>query len=113
FWTFARDGRARGEQTSWSAFTGQTTDDLQEMGWLEAIHPEDAAATLDAWRRALATNDEMKTVHRVRRRDGEYRTFSVHAVPVTDERGHLIEWVGSNTNITRQGERGDRVAEAA
>ena len=112
FWTFARDGRARGEQTSWSAFTGQTTDELQEMGWLEAIHPEDAALTLDAWRRALATNDEMITVHRVRRRDGEYRTFSVHAVPVTDERGEVIEWVGSHTDITEQRAAEERVRES-
>jgi PAS domain S-box-containing protein len=102
FWTFAPDGRARGEQTSWSAFTGQTTDDLQEMGWLEAIHPEDAATTLDAWRCALASSEELITVHRVRRRDGEYRTFSVHAVPVTDERGEVVEWVGSHTDITEQ-----------
>jgi PAS domain S-box-containing protein len=112
FWTFAPDGRARGEQTSWSAFTGQTTDELQEMGWLEAIHPEDAATTLDAWRRALATNDELITVHRVRRRDGEYRTFSVHAVPVTDERGEVVEWVGSHTDITEQRAAEERVRES-
>src|SRR4029079_7085916 len=112
FWTFARDGRARGEQTSWSAFTGQTTDELQEMGWLEAIHPEDAALTLDAWRRALATNDEMITVPRVRRRDGAYRTFSVHAVPVTDERGEVIEWVGSHTDITEQRAAEERVRDS-
>jgi len=112
FWTFAPDGRARGEQTSWSAFTGQTTDELQEMGWLEAIHPEDASATLEAWRRALATNDELITVHRVRRRDGEYRTFSVHAVPVTDERGAVVEWVGSHTDITEQRAAEERVRDS-
>jgi PAS domain S-box-containing protein len=112
FWTFERDGRARGEQTSWSGFTGQTTEELQEMGWLEAIHPEDAAATLDAWRRALATHDEMITVHRVRRRDGEYRTFSVHAVPVTDERGEVVEWVGSHTDITEQRAAEERVRDS-
>ena len=55
FWTFSREGRAVGEQTSWSAFTGQSSDELAGMGWLEAIHPEDVASTLDAWRRALAT----------------------------------------------------------
>jgi len=112
FWTFAPDGRARGEQTSWSAFTGQSTDDLQEMGWLEAIHPEDAALTLEAWRRALAANDELITVHRVRRRDGEFRTFSVHAVPVTDERGEVAEWVGSHTDITEQRAAEERVRDS-
>jgi PAS domain S-box-containing protein len=112
FWTFSRDGRALGEQTSWSAFTGQSSDELQDMGWLEAVHPEDAASTLEAWRRALATHDEMITVQRVRRRDGEYRTFSVHAVPVTDERGEVIEWVGSHTDITEQRAAEERVLDS-
>ena len=51
-------------------------------------------------------------MQRVRRRDGEYRTFSVHAVPVTDERGHLVEWVGSHTDITEQREAEQRVRES-
>jgi PAS domain S-box-containing protein len=112
FWTFSPDGRARGEQTSWSAFTGQSTDDLQGMGWIDAIHPEDLDATREAWQRALSTQQEMVTVHRVRRRDGEYRTFSVHGVPVTDERGNIVEWVGSHTDITGQRAAEQRVRES-
>jgi PAS domain S-box-containing protein len=109
FWRFSADGRARGEQTSWSAFTGQSTAEIAEMGWLEAIHPEDARATLQAWRDALASGRELVTVQRVRRHDGIYRTFSVHAVPVTDERGTIVEWVGSHTDITEQRQAEERV----
>src|SRR6185295_16884116 len=112
FWTFSRDGRARGEQTSWSAFTGQTADELRGMGWIDAIHPDDLDATREAWHRAISTQQELITVHRVRRRDGEYRTFSVHGVPVTDERGHVIEWVGSHTDITEQRAAEQRVRDS-
>jgi PAS domain S-box-containing protein len=111
FWTFSPDGRARGEQTSWSAFTGQSAEELHGMGWIDALHPDDIDATREAWHRAITTQQELVTVHRVRRRDGEYRTFSVHAVPVNDERGHLIEWVGSHTDITEQREAEQRVRE--
>src|SRR5262249_1924674 len=103
-WTFTPEGRARGEQTSWSAFTGQSTDELDGLGWLDAIHPDDVDTTRDAWRLALETQQELKTVQRVRRRDGVYRTFAVHAVPVTDERGAITEWVGSHTDIAEQRE---------
>jgi hypothetical protein len=70
------------------------------MGWLQVIHPDDVEHTLEAWRRALASSETLATVHRVRRHDGVYRTFSVRAVPVTGERGQTIEWVGVHTDIT-------------
>ena len=101
-WTHTPEGRAEGEQTSWSAFTGQSSEELAGMGWLNAIHPDDVETTLEAWRHALATRDDLVVVHRVRRHDGVYRTFSVRAVPVTGERGEITEWVGAHTDITQQ-----------
>jgi PAS domain S-box-containing protein len=101
-WTHSRDGRAIGEQTSWSAFTGQSSEELQGLGWTEALHPDDVQPTLAAWAHAIDTGEDLITVQRVKRRDGVYRTFSVHAVPVTGERGEIVEWVGSHTDITEQ-----------
>ena len=111
-WTHSPEGRAVGEQTSWSAFTGQSSEELAGMGWLNAVHPDDVESTLEAWRRSLATSDELDTVQRVRRHDGVYRTFSVRAVPVTGERGEIIEWVGAHTDITEQREAEQRVRES-
>ncbi len=112
FWTATASGRAEGEQTSWSAFTGQSSEELSGLGWTSAVHPDDLQPTLDAWRHALATRNDYVVVHRLRRRDGVYRTFSVHAVPVTNERGEIIEWVGSHTDITEQREAQHRVRES-
>ena len=64
--------------------------------------PRTCNATLDAWAHAIETGGDLITVQRVKRRDGVFRTFSVHAVPVTDERGEIVEWVGSHTDITEQ-----------
>jgi PAS domain S-box-containing protein len=112
FWSFSRDGRALGEQTSWSAFTGLDADQLHDTGWLAAIHPQDVEHTRAAWDHALDSGEELITVHRVRRRDGEYRTFSVHAVPVADERGEIVEWVGSHTDITEQRDAKQRLRDS-
>lgn len=111
-WTHDAEGKAVGEQTSWSAFTGQTSEELAGLGWMSALHPEDLAATTEAWRYALATGRDLITVHRVRRRDGVHRTFSVHAVPVANERGEIVEWVGSHTDITEQREAEQRVRDS-
>ena len=77
----ASSGRTRrqaarvGEQTSWSAFTGQSSDELAGMGWLEAIHPDDVEATLEAWRRALAT--QRRARHRASRAPPRWRVPDV------------------------------------
>lgn len=57
----------------WSAFTGLTLPDSLELGWLEAVHPDDREATLSAWIEAPAKG-EYYVEHRFRRAaDGEYR----------------------------------------
>jgi PAS domain-containing protein len=38
-WTADSIGALEGEQPSWSAYTGQTSKELQGNGWLDAIHP--------------------------------------------------------------------------
>jgi PAS domain S-box-containing protein len=111
-WTHDAEGRFVGEQTSWSAFTGQSSDELAGLGWMRALHPEDVTATTDAWRYAVATGRDLITVQRVKRRDGVFRTFSVHAVPVANERGEIVEWVGSHTDITEQREAEQRVRDS-
>ena len=41
-WTLPASGVAdKSEQPSWSAFTGQTSDQIAGWGWLDSIHPDD------------------------------------------------------------------------
>ncbi len=102
-WTNSADGRMHGEQPGWSALTGQSFEAYQGFGWAEAIHPEDAAPTVAAWREAVAARKTFVFEHRVRRPDGRYANFAVRAVPIVEEGTGLIrEWVGVHTDITEQ-----------
>ncbi|RYZ62294.1 MAG: PAS domain-containing sensor histidine kinase, partial [Proteobacteria bacterium] len=38
--------------------------------------------------------------HRVRRADGEWRNMGVTAVPILDDAGEVLEWIGTHTDIT-------------
>src|SRR6185503_18996177 len=42
-WTNDPHGEMVGEQPSWAAYTGQTLQQYQRAGWLNAVHPEDRA----------------------------------------------------------------------
>ncbi len=101
-WTNDAQGRMTGEQPAWAAFTGQQAEQYQGTGWLSAVHPDDAPSTLVAWETCVREQRMLIDEHRLRRHDGVYRLFSVRAVPVFDDAGHVREWVGVHTDITEE-----------
>ncbi|WP_242117761.1 hybrid sensor histidine kinase/response regulator [Sphingomonas lacusdianchii] len=107
-WTNSADGRMVGEQPGWAALTGQSYDEYQDFGWASAVHPDDAQGSVDAWNIAVAARSMFVHEHRVRRRDGEWRTFAIRALPILDGAGEITEWVGVHTDISHR-----RAAEAA
>jgi len=99
-WTMAANGLAESEQPSWSAFTGQSTDQLAGWGWLDAIHPDDRAHTFEDWSTAVATCSLYQVEYRVRRHDGEYRNMLTRGVPILAGDGEIREWFGTCVDIT-------------
>lgn len=99
-WTNDPNGRITEQQPGWSALTGQSYEEYKGYGWAKAVHPEDAQPTIDAWEAAVATRSKFVFEHRVRRHDGQWRTFSVKALPVYNSDGVLREWVGVHTDVT-------------
>ena len=99
-WTNNPYGEMQGEQPAWAGLTGQTTDEYQGYGWSNAVHPDDAQPTIDAWNAAVAARRTFVFEHRVRRHDGAWRQFSIRAVPSFDAEGGIVEWVGVHTDIT-------------
>jgi PAS domain S-box-containing protein len=101
-WTHDSKGSMRGEQLSWAIYTGQTLAQYQGRGWLDAVHPEDRVASVAVWARAVFALAPYELEHRLRRHDGQYRSFSVRAVPVLGDDGTIREWAGIHTDITER-----------
>jgi PAS domain S-box-containing protein len=98
-WTNSAEGEMRGEQPEWCAYTGQTEAECQGFGWAQAVHPDDAQPSVDAWLAAVNARGLFDYEHRVRRADGVYRWFSIRAVPVLEADGSIREWVGLHRDI--------------
>ncbi|HEX9006522.1 MAG TPA: PAS domain S-box protein, partial [Bacteroidota bacterium] len=63
------------------------------------VHPDDAAATKDAWQRSIESGEPYEIRHRLRRADGIYRWHLSRAVPVRNDQGTIIKWYGTATDI--------------
>ncbi|WP_406698507.1 PAS domain S-box protein [Singulisphaera sp. Ch08] len=98
-WNTPESGEFETEQPGWSAYTGQTFDQLKGWGWLDAVHPDDRANTTQVWTEAITSCCLYQVEHRLRRYDGEYRHMLVRAVPVRAKDGGIREWIGVHTDI--------------
>lgn len=99
-WTTEADGNVDEDSPSWRAFTGQTYDQWKGSGWLNAIHPNDRAKTIEAWRGAVEKCDKYDVEYRLQHIDGDYRWTNARGVPLIDADGNVTEWVGMNVDIT-------------
>jgi PAS domain S-box-containing protein len=99
FWTAKPDGNVD-DLLEWRAFTGQTREEVSGSGWVDALHPDDREATLEAWRRAHRSGHLYSAEYRVRGSNGRYRWFAARAVPVFEPDGRVREWVGTWTDVT-------------
>ena len=98
-WSCRPDGTAEFLNQRWIDYTGLSPEEALGWGWKYSIHPDDLGKLMDTWLRLLASGEPGEEEARLRRFDGEYLWFLFRAVPVRDERGKVIRWYGTNTDI--------------
>lgn len=83
----------------WASYTGQTAEMSRNFGWFEAVHPDDCAATREAWEKAVL-HGVFRVRHRLLNAAGchEARWFQSHATPLPDS-GQEREWLGTCTDV--------------
>lgn len=99
-WTNNAKGEMEGEQPGWAALTGQTYEEYLGYGWAKKIHPDDVKPTLDSWNKAVKERNTFIFEHRLKTKNGEWRDFSIRAIPLLNADGTLLQWVGVHTDIT-------------
>jgi PAS domain S-box-containing protein len=97
-WSKLPDGSADFLNQRFREYTGLSLEEGLGWGWmLNAFHPEDRAE--EEWRAAFAAGEAFEKEARLRRADGAYRWFLLRAAPLRDERGNVVKWYGTSTDI--------------
>ena len=92
----------------WYEYTGTTFEEVQGWGWEKVHHPDHLDRVVKKWRQAHATGEPWEDTFPLRGLDGNYRWFLSRALPIRDAEGRIVQWFGTNTDVTEQ-----REAEAA
>lgn len=101
-WTGLADGSLDWFNDRVYEYSGYSEAELTGAGWARIVHPEDADDAANAWQAAVAAGNRYETEFRLRRHDGQYRWHIARAVPIKDDEGNVLRWVGSNTDIEDQ-----------
>jgi len=69
---------------------------------LQRVHPEDESAANSTWRASLSTGKALGVELRLRNALGSYRWHLGRALPLRDEHGSILRWLGTFTDIDDQ-----------
>ena len=98
-WSSRPDGFKEFFNRRWYDYTGLSPEEALGWGWKATIHPADLEQVKDTWIKLIASGEPGELEGRLRRSDGEYRWFLSRAQPFRDEKGNLVNWYGTDTDI--------------
>jgi PAS domain S-box-containing protein len=101
-WSTLPDGYHDYYNRQWYEFTGVPLGSTDGQAWNEMFHADDQPRALEAWREALATGTSYDIEYRLRHKSGEYRWVLGRALPVRDENGRIVRWMGTCTDVDEQ-----------
>ena len=96
-WTALPNGWIEYFNKRWYAYTGQTPEAAENMGWQAAQHPDDQPDPLEV-QQHVSTGREYGYECRLRRDDGTWQWHLVQVRPVRGEDGMITRWIGTCTD---------------
>ncbi|HEU4890615.1 MAG TPA: PAS domain S-box protein, partial [Vicinamibacterales bacterium] len=87
---------------TWLKVTGQPFDAALGNGWMDRIHPGDAAQCWESYTRAFERRESFQMDFRLRRSDGEYRWMVSTGAPQYRGDGSFAGYIGFAIDVTER-----------
>ena len=98
-WVTGPDGKTEWFNQGWYDYTGLSGGVSSDVGGPMQTHPEDHDRVEQSWLQALAQGTPYQCESRRLRHDGVYRWFLGRSTPFRDDRGQIVQWIGTCTDI--------------
>jgi PAS domain S-box-containing protein len=99
-WIADPDGYISWYNERWYSYTGTTPEQMEGWGWQSVHDPEVLLKVLEQWKASLATGQMFDMEYPLRGADGIFRPFLTRVLPLKDAAGNVLQWFGTNTDIT-------------
>ncbi len=111
-WMACPDGHIFWYNRRWYEYTGATFEEMEGWGWERVHDPVELQRMLPIWKKSLETGEPWCDLFPLRRHDGQLRWHLSMAQPLHNDRGEVVRWFGTNTDITPQRELQEALREA-
>jgi len=98
-WITGPDGENIYFNKQWEDYTGLSVEQGHGHGWNIPFHPDDRQRAWEAWQHAWQTDGVYSLECRLRRADGTYRWWLIRGRALHDEKGTIINWYGTWTDV--------------
>ncbi|WP_151638286.1 PAS domain-containing protein [Noviherbaspirillum aerium] len=112
-WIAGPDGKIHWYNDRWYEYTGTSPEQMKEFGWRIVHHPAMQDTVFERMRELIAQGQPFQMTFPLRGADGEFRPFFTSAAPLRDAGGRIMQWFGTNTDVSQieQAERAVRESE--
>lgn len=83
----------------WEDFTGLKVNEISDEVMTDLIHPDDRDDNLAKWWDAVAKGEHFIYEHRFRNHAGDYVWHLTRALPLKNDNGEIVGWIGTMTDI--------------
>jgi PAS domain S-box-containing protein len=98
-WVMDNEGNNLDVSSRWVEITGLSKERTRDLGWLEALHPEDKETTVTLIREALKTGKPINLEYRIKTLDRGWRWMRSRGSPRFGPSGAILRWYGSVEDI--------------
>jgi PAS domain S-box-containing protein len=98
-WAMDSDGNILDVNSGWTKLTGMSREKMRNLGWREALHPDDVEKTMKMLVQALQTGKAVDIEYRVKSVDRGWRWVRSRGSPRVGSAGEIVRWYGSVEDI--------------
>ncbi|MEA5458649.1 PAS domain S-box protein [Arcicella sp. LKC2W] len=103
-WMMDAQGNIYWYNERWYNYTGTTYEEMMNKGWHHIHHPDLIEGVLAHFKNAILTGQDWEDTFLLKSKQGEYKWFLSRAIPIRNENGEIMQWFGTNTDISVQKE---------
>ncbi|TAK07919.1 MAG: PAS domain S-box protein, partial [Candidatus Manganitrophaceae bacterium] len=96
----------------WCEMAGMKQEEAKGTGWARALHPEDKERVFNEWNEATRGGGEFASEYRFQTPQGKVTWLYGSAIPLRNDAGEGIGYIGTITDITERREAEEKLRES-
>lgn len=93
----------------WYEYTGTVFEDMKGWGWVAVHHDDHIDRVREHFSACIASGTEWEDTFPLRGADGQFRWFLSRAKPIRDDDGAIVNWFGTNTDVSELLEKEEQI----